>query len=224
MTERKPRIAIVGAGMGGLTAAATLRLAGFDVGVYEQASRFTRIGAGIQMMPNSMKVLRRIGIEERVRGTSFEPYSHLNRAWDTGEVLRELPMPDSLFCAPYLCMHRGDIHEALVWVVPPAVIHLRKKLVGPLRARGTGDAGLRGRHLGAGRCGRRRRRRAFAGARHHHRPRHACPQGTDRLPRGVSVGAGRQGRRPIAYQVVGTRSTHRHLLQRVDCSTDAACD
>jgi salicylate hydroxylase/6-hydroxynicotinate 3-monooxygenase len=116
--------------MGGLTAAATLRLAGFDVGVYEQATRFARIGAGIQMMPNSMKVLRRIGIEERVRGTSFEPYSHLNRAWDTGEVLRELPMPESLFGAPYLCMHRGDIHEALVSVVPPELIHLRKKLVG----------------------------------------------------------------------------------------------
>jgi hypothetical protein len=38
-----------------------------------------------------MKVLRRIGIEDRVRGTSFEPYSHLNRQWDTGEVKRELP-------------------------------------------------------------------------------------------------------------------------------------
>ncbi|HEY3158447.1 MAG TPA: hypothetical protein VGJ78_05750 [Vicinamibacterales bacterium] len=37
---------------------------------------------GIQMMPNSMKVLRRIGIEERVRATSFEPYSHLNRQWE----------------------------------------------------------------------------------------------------------------------------------------------
>jgi hypothetical protein len=34
-----------------------------------------------------MKVLRRIGIEERVRATSLEPYSHLNRQWDTGEVI-----------------------------------------------------------------------------------------------------------------------------------------
>src|ERR1043166_8001272 len=76
-------VAIVGAGLGGLTAASTLRLFGFDVAVYEQASRFARIGAGIQMMPNSMKVLRRIGVEERVRATSFQPYSHLNRQWDT---------------------------------------------------------------------------------------------------------------------------------------------
>jgi salicylate hydroxylase/6-hydroxynicotinate 3-monooxygenase len=113
-----------------LTAAATLRLAGFRVRVYEQATRFTRLGAGIQMMPNSMKVLRRIGIEERVRATSFEPYSHLNRQWDTGAVMRELPMPESLFDAPYLCMHRGDLHEALASVLPADIIHRAKKLVG----------------------------------------------------------------------------------------------
>src|SRR6266571_2988852 len=123
-------IAIVGAGMGGLTAASTLRLYGFDVHVYEQASRFTRLGAGIQMMPNSMKVLRRIGIEDRVRASSFEPYSHLNRRWDTGEVMRELPMPESLFGAPYLCMHRGDLHEALASILPAGIVQTGKKLVG----------------------------------------------------------------------------------------------
>jgi 2-polyprenyl-6-methoxyphenol hydroxylase-like FAD-dependent oxidoreductase len=130
VTGRAPSIAIVGAGLGGLTVAATLRLAGFDVRVYEQATRFGRIGAGIQMMPNSMKVLRRIGIEERVRGTSFQPYSHLNRVWDTGEVLRELPMPESLFGAPYLCMHRADLHDALASIVPAELIELRKTLTG----------------------------------------------------------------------------------------------
>jgi salicylate hydroxylase/6-hydroxynicotinate 3-monooxygenase len=123
-------IAIVGAGLGGLTAAATLRQAGFDVQVYEQAARFTRLGAGIQMMPNSMKVLRRIGVEARVRSTSFEPYSHLNRQWDTGEVMRELPMPESLFDAPYLCMHRGDLHEALAAALPGEIVHRGKTLVG----------------------------------------------------------------------------------------------
>jgi 2-polyprenyl-6-methoxyphenol hydroxylase-like FAD-dependent oxidoreductase len=123
-------IAIVGAGMGGLTAAATLRQAGFEVQVYEQAPRFARIGAGIQMMPNSMKVLREIGVEERIRPLSFQPYSHLNRAWDTGELMRELPMPESLFGAPYLCMHRAELHDALRAVLPDDIIHLGRKLVG----------------------------------------------------------------------------------------------
>jgi salicylate hydroxylase/6-hydroxynicotinate 3-monooxygenase len=130
VTRTPLSIAIVGAGLGGLTAASTLRLAGFEVQVYEQASRFMRLGAGIQMMPNSMKVLRRIGIEERVRDTSFEPYSHLNRQWDTGAVMRELPMPKSLFNAPYLCMHRGDLHEALLSALPAEIIHRDKRLVG----------------------------------------------------------------------------------------------
>ena len=69
MPKKKLSIAVVGAGMGGLAVAATLRRVGIDVQVYEQASRFARIGAGIQMMPNSMKVLRQIGIEERLRAT-----------------------------------------------------------------------------------------------------------------------------------------------------------
>jgi 2-polyprenyl-6-methoxyphenol hydroxylase-like FAD-dependent oxidoreductase len=130
MSHEKPSIAIVGAGMGGLAAAATLRQVGIEVKVYEQAPQFERIGAGIQMMPNSMKVLRRIGVEEKVRNISFEPYSHLNREWDTGKVVRELPMPESLFGAPYLCMHRADLHSALVAVLPREIIQLNKKLVG----------------------------------------------------------------------------------------------
>lgn len=130
MQKKKRSVAIVGAGMGGLAVAATLRRVGIDVQVYEQAARFARIGAGIQMMPNSMKVLRGIGVESRLRATAFAPYSHLNRLADTGEVTRELPMPESLYGAPYLCMHRADLHEALASVVPSEIIHLNKKLVG----------------------------------------------------------------------------------------------
>lgn len=123
-------VAIVGAGMGGLAIAATLRLAGIASNLYEQAPEFIRIGAGIQMMPNSMKVLRGIGVEDRLRAVAFAPYSHLNRVWNTGEITRELPMPESLFGAPYLCMHRADLHEALLSAIPAESVHLNKKLIG----------------------------------------------------------------------------------------------
>lgn len=126
----QPKIAIVGAGMGGMAAAGTLRQAGIDVQIYEQAQRFGRIGAGIQMLPNSMKVLRGIGVEPMLRERAHAPYSHLNRVGDTGEVKRELPMPEDLYGAPFLCMHRGDLHDALMSVVPNEIIHLNRKLVG----------------------------------------------------------------------------------------------
>ncbi len=130
MATRKISVAVVGAGMGGLAVAATMRRAGVDVAVYEQAARFARIGAGIQMMPNSMKVLRGIGIEDRLRAIAFAPYSHLNRDGYSGEITRELPMPESLYDAPYLCMHRADLHDALASAVPAEIVHLGKKLVG----------------------------------------------------------------------------------------------
>jgi 2-polyprenyl-6-methoxyphenol hydroxylase-like FAD-dependent oxidoreductase len=130
MTKRKLSVAVVGAGMGGLAVAATLRKVGIDVAVYEQALRFGRIGAGIQMMPNSMKVLRGIGVEERLRNVAYSPFSHLNRDGTTGKMMRELPMPESLYGAPYLCMHRADLHDALASAVPSDIIHLGKKLAG----------------------------------------------------------------------------------------------
>jgi salicylate hydroxylase/6-hydroxynicotinate 3-monooxygenase len=130
MAKRKISVAVVGAGMGGLAVAATLRRAGIHVAVYEQAAWFGRIGAGIQMMPNSMKVLRGIGIEDRLRAIAFAPYSHLNRDGYSGEITRELPMPESLYNAPYLCMHRADLHDALASAVPAEIVHLNKKLAG----------------------------------------------------------------------------------------------
>ena len=130
-------VAIVGAGMGGLAAAAALRAIGARVRVYEQAGRFARIGAGIQMLPNSMKVLRGIGVERKVRGFAFAPRSHLNRVSDSGDVMAELPMPESRYGAPYLCMHRGDLHDALLSVVPGECVFLNKKLLSLEESKGT---------------------------------------------------------------------------------------
>ena len=186
MRKRPLSIAIVGAGLGGLAAAATLRQIGIDVQVYEQATRFARIGAGIQMMPNSMKVLRGIGIEERLRKFSFAPYSHLNRVGDTGEITRELPMPESLYDAPYLCMHRGDLHDALLSTIPADIIHPGKKLVGLDQAAGRVTLSFAD--------GSRATADAVIGADGVHstvreiidRPRRSRAQGPHRLPRGIS--------------------------------------
>ena len=83
-------IAVIGAGMGGLAAAAALRKVGHDVTVYEQAREFTRLGAGIQIGCNAMHVLRGLGLENRLRADTFYPRSWNNRDWKTGEVLFDI--------------------------------------------------------------------------------------------------------------------------------------
>ena len=58
----------------------------------EQAPAFSRLGAGIQMSPNAMKVLRAIGLEPALRAFAFQPPSQKSREWDTGELHLELEM------------------------------------------------------------------------------------------------------------------------------------
>ena len=162
------KLAIVGAGMGGLTLAAALRQRGIEARIYEQAKGFVRLGAGIQMSPNAMRVLRGIGLEPRIRATAFQPRSWTNRDWDSGKLTNELPLgaeAEAKYGAPYLLMHRGDLHEALVSRVPADQIALDKKLVdldwrsGGVTLRFADGSKRRGRRGG------RRRRHPFAGAR-----------------------------------------------------------
>ena len=126
-------IAIVGAGMGGLAAAAALGRVGIDVTVYEQATQFARLGAGIQIGCNAMKVLRRAGAGTKTRGQSFYPRSWNNRDWRTGEIKFDMIFGESAeqkYGAPYLLAHRGDLHAALASAVPDECVKLSHKLVG----------------------------------------------------------------------------------------------
>ncbi len=131
MTKTGLSIAIVGAGIGGLAAAALLLKRGFNVTVYEQATRFARVGAGIQQSPNVMKVHRGLGIEKRLREVAFTPTSSLNRDALTGATTNEYPLgkdAEERYGAPFLAMHRGDLHAALADLVPAEHIHLGRKL------------------------------------------------------------------------------------------------
>jgi 6-hydroxynicotinate 3-monooxygenase len=133
MTDATPAIAIIGAGIAGLTAAATLRKIGLVPEIYEQAHAFARIGAGIQMNPNAMKVLRGLGLEARIRGIGFAPEVGYNREWDTGEVTYLHPMGAKIeqrFGAPDISLHRAELHSALFSINPPDIIHFDKKLTG----------------------------------------------------------------------------------------------
>ncbi len=125
-------IAIIGAGMGGLAAAGALLQQGIRVRVYEQTEQFLRIGAGIQMSANAMKVLRALGLEERLRATAFQHRARRHRDYDTGRIQSEFDMlkVEGKFGAPHLMMHRADLHSALLSKVPMERIELGKKLIG----------------------------------------------------------------------------------------------
>ena len=113
MAQKTLSIAIIGAGMGGIAAAATLRQCGIDVNVYEQAHQFARIGAGIQMLPNSSRVLREIGVEQQLRDIAFQPFSISTGFGIPARSSANCRCRRALYGAPFLCMHRADLHAAL---------------------------------------------------------------------------------------------------------------
>src|ERR1700747_2836485 len=81
------RGAIIGGGIGGLTAANALSRAGIEVAVYEAAAELKEIGAGVALHPNAMKVLRAIGVEGNVREVAGHAPWQVVRNWKTGRVI-----------------------------------------------------------------------------------------------------------------------------------------
>lgn len=132
MVERG-RVAIIGAGLGGMVAASFLQRAGFSVTVFEQALAFSRIGAGILLSPNVTKILRRLDLEQALVETGIRPDAFVSRAWDTGDVLYELALDaaaEARFGGPYLNIHRGDLQAILASAVVPGSLRLGHVLKG----------------------------------------------------------------------------------------------
>src|SRR5262245_49164666 len=130
--KRETRIAVIGAGLGGATAAAWLQREGFAVRVYEQARSFERIGAGIHVSANVMKVLRRLDAEHGLSRIGIHPDTFTSRKWDTGEVLFELPLGttgERQYGASYITVHRHDLHAAILEKVQPGTIEFGRRLV-----------------------------------------------------------------------------------------------
>jgi salicylate hydroxylase len=126
-------IAVVGAGLGGLTAAIALRQRGFDVTVYEQADRLGEIGAGIQLSPNAMRVLMGLGLDKAFEAIAFEPNRHVVRNWKTGSIVSATQMKGvfrSQYGAGYFGAHRADLHGVLQQAVPAGCVKLNAHCTG----------------------------------------------------------------------------------------------
>jgi 6-hydroxynicotinate 3-monooxygenase len=127
----EPRIAVIGAGLGGTTATILLQKACYRVKLYEQAPTLGRIGAGINLSPNVTRILRHIGILDALSEIGCLPHERLRREWDTGRVTYAFPVDkfQELYGAPHLIVHRGDLQEALTGAVAPGALELGKRLV-----------------------------------------------------------------------------------------------
>jgi len=130
------KVLIVGAGLGGLSAAACLIKAGHDVEIYEQAAVLGEVGAGIQLSANPMHVMRHLGLDQAIVKLGVRPGAYVFRLHDTGEIIQQFPLSEDherQHGAPYIQIHRADLHELLVdnaRRLKPDVIHLKKQAVG----------------------------------------------------------------------------------------------
>ena len=123
------RVAIIGGGIGGLTAANALSRAGIEVAVYEAAAELKEIGAGVALHPNAMKVLRAIGVEDSVRKVAGRSDWQFMRNWKTGRVIAKTSRQQQAasFGMQGATVHRADLLDVLAGAVPAGLVTLGQR-------------------------------------------------------------------------------------------------
>lgn len=116
MSGASLHILIAGGGIGGLTAALCALHFGHKVTVIERARALSEVGAGLQLSPNAMKVMARLGLTDRLRAGGFTPQGVELRMGKSGHALFHAPWGEATeqrWGAPYLHIHRADLVTAL---------------------------------------------------------------------------------------------------------------
>lgn len=128
-----PRIAIVGAGIGGLTLAIELRRRGLEPQVYEQAEELREVGAAVALSANATRFLRdRLGVGSAMAESSAAVDGLIYRDGRSGEVIGRVLSRDEYLqrCgAPYYGIHRADLQQILSGRLGTEGLHLGKRLV-----------------------------------------------------------------------------------------------
>ena len=125
-------VAIVGGGIGGLTAARALRQRGFEPRVYEAAPELKEIGAGVALHPNAMKALRSLDVEGPVRAVAWESDYQVVRDGRSGRMLTKTAQRGYLerrFGATGCTVHRADLLDVLTAGLPTGTVQLGARCV-----------------------------------------------------------------------------------------------
>jgi salicylate hydroxylase len=126
----RPRIAVIGSGIGGLTLAASLARSGTPCELFEQARAMAEIGAGVQLAPNAARHLERLGLGPALRehGVAVDEMRVYGRG---GELITWTPFGsacEQLYQAPYYAVHRAHLQKALLDVVGSGPLRLGHRL------------------------------------------------------------------------------------------------
>ncbi len=110
-------IAIIGAGIGGMTAAVTLAKKGVKVSIFEQAPELSEVGAGLTITPNATKGLMYLGLEKQMKEVGMAHSQQGVRHFETGEMIVPLERGEKMlekYGAYQLQAHRADVHNVLI--------------------------------------------------------------------------------------------------------------
>lgn len=123
------KIGVIGGGIGGSALAASLLQQGFDVEVFEKAAAFGEVGAGVQMTPNAVKVIKALGLFEKMMKVGFLPEAVVGRNWRSSRENFRIPLKGEFqrfYDAPYVQIHRADLLELFTSTLPVEKTHFSK--------------------------------------------------------------------------------------------------
>lgn len=129
MTANGVRVIVIGAGIGGLSAANALIAAGARVEVFEQAPALGEVGAGVFLAPNGVRQLQRWGLGPAVEaaGSRLGEGSQYHR--HDGATVAPILTTDSRGWNAVYGMHRADMIEILSSGLPDGVVHTGHRAV-----------------------------------------------------------------------------------------------